>query len=131
MEHMTLKKSAIQSFRDLVAWKEGHSLVLAIYKKTALFPRTEIFGLVSQLRRAAVSVTSNIAEGFRKRSRKEKQQFYAVAMGSLTEIQNQLLIAHDVGYLSQQIFDALNEQTVQTERVLTGLIRSALTHSYP
>lgn len=131
METIALKPPAIRSFHDLIVWKEGHVLVLAIYKETTLFPGTETFGLVSQLRRAAVSVTSNIAEGFRKRSRKEKQKFYCIAMGSLTEIQNQLLIAHDVGYLPKQSFNYLIEQTIKTERILTGLIRSAQTQPYP
>lgn len=90
----------IQSFTDLYAWQAGHKLVLSIYEVTQKFPKEELFGLTNQLRRAAVSITSNIAEGFSRSSYKEKSQFYSMALGSLTEIQNQLLIAKDIKYLS-------------------------------
>lgn len=72
----------ITSFTDLEAWRIGHSLVLRIYKATKLFPREEQFGLISQMQRAAVSITSNIAEGFSRRGAKEKIQFYYLALGS-------------------------------------------------
>ncbi len=84
-----------------------------------------MFGLTSQIRRAAVSFTSNIAEGFRRQSQKEKRQFYAIAFGSLTEVQNQLLIARDVGYLSKKEFDALAAETVELSKMITGLMKSA------
>lgn len=99
-EHQTIK-----SFTDLNAWKEGHKLVLIIYKTTRLFPSDEKFGLCSQIQRAAISITSNIAEGFSRNSSKEKVQFYYTSLGSLTEIQNQLLIARDLGYINQQLFN--------------------------
>lgn len=89
----------IAAFTDLDAWKEGHQLVILIYMLTKQFPRDEQFGLTSQIRRAVVSITSNIAEGFSRNSYREKLQFYSMALGSLTEVQNQLLIAKDVGYL--------------------------------
>jgi four helix bundle protein len=131
MENSLHNSSAIQSFKDLIAWKKGHAFVLNIYEETRIFPREEMFGLVSQLRRAAVSITSNIAEGFRKRSRKEKQHFYDIAMGSLTEIQNQLLIAHDVGHLPKNAFLSLSKQAETIGRILHGLAQSAMTHAYP
>lgn len=75
----------IKSFTDLNVWKEGHKLVLQVYKLTKEFPKEELFGLTNQIRRAAVSITSNIAEGFSRHSYKEKLQFYSTALGSLTE----------------------------------------------
>lgn len=78
----------IRNFTDLNAWKESHKLVLEIYKVTKNFPREEIFGLFSQIKRSAVSITSNIAEGFGRFSKKEQIQFYYISIGSLTEIQN-------------------------------------------
>lgn len=90
----------IKSFTDLHAWQEGHCLVFDAYSITKEFPRDEKFGLTSQLRRAAVSVTSNIAEGFSRSSYQDKTRFYSIALGSLTEVQNQLLAARDVEYIS-------------------------------
>jgi len=113
----------IRSFRDLDAWKEGHRLVLEIYKTTKSFPKEEMFGLSNQLRRSAVSITSNIAEGFSRKSLKEKIQFYSMAKASNTELQNQLLIARDVGYLNEEKFKQLEEQSIRVNKLISGLIR--------
>lgn len=111
----------ISSFTDLIAWKEGHILALLTYKETEAFPQKEAFGLTSQMRRAAVSITSNIAEGFSRNTDKDKYQFYSIAKGSLTELQNQLLIARDVGYLPLNSFDTLANKTILVSKLLTGL----------
>ena len=116
--------SKIKSFTDLIAWQEGHVLVLKIYSATESFPQKEQFALTSQLRRAVVSITSNIAEGFSRNSLKEKIQFYSIALGSLTEVQNQLLIAKDIKYLQNSLFDNIDRQTVLVSKVLNGLIKS-------
>lgn len=79
----------IKSFTDLDVWRQGHKMVLMIYKITDKLPQREFFGLVNQIRRAAVSITSNIAEGFSRNTKKEKRRFYIIARGSLIEIQNQ------------------------------------------
>ena len=100
-----------------------------IYKETKAFPIEEVFVLTSQLRRAAVSITSNIAEGFSRQSYKEKLQFYFVAQGSLTEVQNQILVARDIGYLGDNLFRVLAEQTVLVHKILSGLIKGARAHS--
>jgi len=126
---MNLESKKIKSFTDLNTWKESHKLVLDIYKETRCFPKEETFGLTSQIRRAVVSITSNIAEGFSRNSYKEKVQFYCVALGSLTEVQNQLLIARDIGYLSQGAFSSLAQKTVIASKLLTGLIKSSKTVS--
>jgi four helix bundle protein len=117
----------ITSFTKLEAWKEGHVFVLAIYKKTKEFPKDEVFGITSQIRRAAVSITSNIAEGFSRHSWKEKLQFYAIAMGSLTEVENQILIARDVGYMTNEEFHNLANQVVRVGKLLTGLLKKSKT----
>lgn len=118
------KEAKIESFTDLQTWKEGHMLVVAIYKETNLFPQKELFSLIDQMRRSAVSITSNIAEGFSRQGKKEKLQFYYMAKGSLTELQNQLLVAKDVGYLPKEKFNHLANQTVTVGKLLTGLIKS-------
>lgn len=113
----------IKSFTDLKAWREGHKLVLIVYRETEKFPKKEIFGLTSQMRRAAVSVTSNIAEGFSRNTNKDKCQFYSNALGSLTELQNQLLIARDVGYLERKLFFEIANQTIIVAKIINGLKR--------
>lgn len=115
----------IRTFTDLYAWQEAHKLVLMIYKITKEFPKEELFGLVSQMRRAVVSITSNIAEGFSRQSYKEKVQFYCMAQGSNTEIQNQLLIAKDINYISQESFKEIAEQSTTVHKLLNGLIKKS------
>jgi len=119
------KKAKIKSFMDLDAWKEGHRLVILIYRITKQFPKEEIFGLTSQMRRAAVSITSNIAEGFSRQSYKEKSQFYSISQGSVTELQDQLLIAKDVEYLSDENFNNTFEQSIKVHKILNGLIKKS------
>lgn len=115
----------IKSFTDLNAWKEGHKLVLMIYDATKQFPKEEQFGLTIQLRRAAVSFTSNIAEGFSRNSYKEKLQFYSMALGSLTEIQNQLLVAKDISYITEEKFNKIAEESVIVNKITNGLIKKS------
>lgn len=110
-------------FTDLQVWKEGHALARAIYSCTKEFPKDEVFGLTNQIRRAAVSVTSNVAEAHGRVSHKEKLRFYLVARGSLVEVQNQLFLARDVGYLQNRDFPSLCEQTIKTLKLLNGIIR--------
>ena len=118
---MENEKSKIKSFADLNAWKEGHKLVLMIYKTTENFPGKETFGLTSQMRRCAVSITSNIAEGFSRNTDKDKYQFYCVAQGSLTELQNQLLISRDVNYLNEDDFQKIIQQTITANKLINSL----------
>lgn len=119
----------IQFFTDLNAWKEAHKLVLMIYKITRQFPKEELFGLTNQIRRAAVSITSNIAEGFSRQSYKDKVYFYSIAQGSLTELQNQLFLARDIEYISKEIFNNCFEQSVVAHKLLNGLIKCSKTYS--
>lgn len=117
--------SQIHVFTDLDAWKKGHELVLMIYTSTHSFPREEMFGLVSQMRRSAVSITSNIAEGFSRQSYREKVQFYSMAQGSVTELQNQLMIARDVGFLSSKQYQEIFQQSVTVHKLMNGLIKKS------
>lgn len=115
----------IKSFTDLIVWQEGHKLVLMIYEITREFPKDEIFALTSQIRRAAVSITSNIAEGFSRQSMKEKIYFYSISQGSITELQNQLLIARDVKYISDDKFNIIAEQAITVNKLINGLLRKS------
>lgn len=119
----------IKSFTDLNAWREGHKLVLMIYKVTQDFPKEERYSLVDQMRRCAISVTSNIAEGFSRQSYREKVQFYSMALGSLTELQNQLLVAKDVNYLKNGKFKEIANQSVVVHKIIVGLIKSSKTRT--
>ncbi|MEK7516509.1 MAG: four helix bundle protein [Patescibacteria group bacterium] len=123
MNYGTIRAERIRVFTDLDAWKEGHTLVLMVYKGTATFPKEETFGLVSQMRRCVVSITSNIAEGFSRQSYKEKAHFYSMAQGSVTELQNQLFIAKDVGYLTKERFQEMADQATKVHKIINGLIK--------
>lgn len=118
------KYTKITTFMDLEVWKEGHKLVLIIYKSTKSFPKEERYGITDQMRRCAVSITSNIAEGFTRQSPKEKLQFFYISKGSLTELHNQLIITKDVDYISSEDFVFIEEQIIKVGKILTGLIRS-------
>lgn len=119
MKHDHVK---IKNFTDLNAWKEAHALVLEVYRLTKNFPKEEQFGLSTQLRRAAISITSNIAEGFSRSSLKEKIQFYSISLGSLTEVENQLLAAKDLGYLPDAN-SVTEQQIILANKLINGLIK--------
>ena len=114
----------IKNFNDLDAWKKSHNLVLEIYKITKDFPKEELYGVVSQLRRAASSITANIAEGFARYHFKDKIRFYHQARGSAAEVQNFLMLAKDLKYISQGKCKELEEQTKDAMQLINGLIRS-------
>lgn len=116
----------ITSFTDLVAWQKAHAFVVKIYKMLKDFPAHEQYGLSNQMRRSAVSITSNIAEGFSHSSKKEKVQFYAIAKGSLTELQNQLLLARDVEYIASTGFAELANQSAEVGKLISGLQKSVI-----
>jgi four helix bundle protein len=119
---MIQESTKIKEFTDLISWQEAHKSVLFVYKICKNFPKNEIFGLTSQMQRSAISITSNIAEGFGRQSLKEKIQFYYLAQGSLTELKNQLLIAKDVDYINSEIFDTISQQLNIAHKLLQGLI---------
>jgi four helix bundle protein len=111
-----------QAFRDLVAWQKAMALVTDIYKATEAFPRHEMYGLTNQVRRAAVSVPSNVAEGKGRLSKKEFVQFLSRARGSLLEAQTQLEIGCNLGFLPADQFTELDLKAQEVGRVINGLI---------
>ena len=111
----------LQSFRDLRVWQSAYGLSIAIYKTTSTYPKHEQFGLSSQMQRAAVSVCSNIAEGFGRRSVKEKDQFFSIANGSLTELENQVMISEGIEYISKDTAAGLLDKCTITHKMLVTL----------
>ena len=110
--------------RRLDVWKEAMDLVVVVYEITGAFPKTETYALADQLRRAAVSIPSNIAEGAARQTKKEFIQFLHIARGSASEIDTQLEVAHRLNYISCKSKSALDERLDAIGRMLTGLIRS-------
>lgn len=121
----TVVNKRIESFTDLEVWKQAHELVIMVYQLTKVFPKEETYSLVDQMKRCGTSISSNIAEGFSRRGKKEKLQFYFTAKGSLTELQNQLLLSRDVGFLSKDDFKKIAEKSVVVHKLLNGFIKSA------
>ncbi len=118
-------ESKIEEFTDLKAWQLGHKFVLLVYKETQAFPKCEVYGLSSQLRRAAVSYTSNVAEGFGRWGYKDKTRFYFIALSSLDEIKSQLLISRDLGYISNETYLEFEQMSTHLKKMTHGLIKSA------
>jgi four helix bundle protein len=114
----------IQSYRDLIVWKKSMSLVLDVYRSTNSFPKTETYGLVTQLRRAAVSIPSNIAEGQARLSTAEFKQSLGHARGSLMEVETYILLAQELGYLERDQSESLLAGSAEVGRILNGLLNS-------
>ena|ERR1019366_5653616 len=121
---MESTRQKIYSYRDLVVWQKALDLVTEIYRATSGFPREEVFGLTSQLRRSAVSVPSNIAEGQGRATKGEFIQFLSHARGSLYELETQIVIAGRLGYLLAEREHALAAKAEEVARILNGLLTS-------
>jgi four helix bundle protein len=119
-----LLNKEIKTFEDLEAWRFGHSLVLEVYKITKGFPKEELYGIISQLRRAALSITSNIAEGFSRYHYNDKIRFYYNARGSVSEVKNCLILSKDLQYITKEKCKNLLEDAEKVLRMINGLIRS-------
>jgi four helix bundle protein len=115
---------SIQSYRDLIAWQRAIDLTESVYRKTTDFPKHEIYGLTTQIRRAAVSVPSNIAEGQGRRSTKEFLNFLGIAYGSLCEVETQITLAIRLSYLTSTDGDELFQIAAEVGRLINGLTRS-------
>lgn len=110
-----------KTFTDLLVWQKAHALVLAVYRVSETFPKSELYGLTSQLRRAAVSIPANIAEGFRKRGAADKLRFYNISQGSLEEVRYYLILVHDLGYADTL---QLHELLAEVSRLLEAYSRT-------
>ena len=113
----------IRSFRDLNIWQKGIDLVKDIYKETQNFPKQEIYGLTNQIRRAAISIPSNIAEGHIRQHRTEFRQFLSVALGSLAELETQIVISRELNYISTEKSHNLIEQMGSIGKMIRGLTK--------
>ncbi|MDO8504955.1 MAG: four helix bundle protein [bacterium] len=116
--------AVIKTFRDLQVWQKAHALVLEVYRITKVFPSHEMYGLVSQLRRAVISVASNIVEGFKRRSVQDSIHFYNMADASLEEVKYQLLVARDLEYISNKAYDSVLQLAEETSKMLRSWIIS-------
>jgi four helix bundle protein len=113
----------MRDFRDLKVWQKAYALALAIYKVTARFPREEQFALTNQLRRAAVSVPANLAEGCGRSGEAELARFSIIAMGSASELECELLLARDLGYLDEKDYLRLAADVTEVKRMLTSFVQ--------
>lgn len=117
----------IKSYKDLIVWQKSFTLALKVYKITADFPKSEIWGLSSQIQRAAVSIPSNIAEGYARQSLAEYIHFLKIAFGSGAELETQILIAKEINLIDQKRFDEINALLGETMSMLNSLIRKLKT----
>lgn len=115
--------SEINNYRDLVVWQKSMALITEIYSISKEFPSSESYGLTNQLRRSAISIPSNIAEGYGRNSTGDYKRFLQIAVGSLFELQTQIEIAFNLQYVSQTVFDNLLERTRELDRMLFSLIK--------
>ena len=113
----------MKDFKELRVWNEAHLLTLQLYKLTRSFPCEELYGLISQIRRAASSIPSNVAEGCGRRSDGEFSRFLQIARGSASELEYHLLLSHDLGYLTDERFKELQIKLSQLQRMLTVLVQ--------
>lgn len=113
-----------RGFRKLEVWQKAYGLALEVYRLTKDFPKSELYGLTSQIQRAAVSISANIAEGYERNHKKEYLQFLFIARGSAGEIETLLLLAKDLGYLTEVNYQTVDARRAETARMLQGLIRS-------
>jgi four helix bundle protein len=119
----------LKDFRDLEVWVKAHQLTLSIYRATASFPTEEKYGLTGQLRRSAASIPSNISEGCGRGGDRELARFLQIAMGSASELEYQLLLCQDLGFLQGSVYKELEKATIEVKRMLTSLIRKLTAES--
>lgn len=113
----------MKDFRSLKVWEKAHALTLTIYKSTEGFPKQEIYALTNQIQRSAVSIPANIAEGCGKDSDAELKRYFLIAMGSASELEYLLLLAHDLGYLQAGIYQSMQNELVETRKMLNAFIQ--------
>ena len=122
-QHSTWRgKGELRGFRELKVWQKAHYLTLAVCKATTTFPRDELYGLTSQIRRSSASVPANIAEGCGRNGDAELARFLQIAMGSASELEYHLLLARDLGFLDESRYESLASEVTQVKRMLTSFI---------
>lgn len=114
----------MRDFRNLQVWEKAHSLTLNVYRTTLSFPKEELYGLTSQIRRSSASIPTNIAEGCGRNGNAELARFMHISMGSASELEYQLLLAHDLTYLEQDAYTELHEKVTEVKRMITGFIKT-------
>jgi len=114
----------MQSYKELIVYQKGYKLALEIYQATQNYPKEEIYGVVSQMRRSAVSIPCNISEGYRRGHRKEYIQFLHMAHGSCSELETLISLSHDLGLISEQVYQELYGLQEEVSKLLNGLISS-------
>lgn len=119
---MNISDQWAKTYMELQIWKKAIEFVTKIYKVSALFPKIETMGLASQMRRASVSIPSNIAEGYGRKSKADFARFCQIAMGSLFEVQTQLTISYNLGYASENVFRSIFADSREIERMLSSFI---------
>ena len=123
-----MSKGHIKSYKDLLIWQKGIALVKEVYLLTKAFPKSERFTLIDQIHRAVISVPSNIAEGQARRYSKEFQQFLYVSLGSLAELDTQLTIAKELGYLSDENLNEIDARIVELKKMIWGILSKLTTN---
>ena len=121
-----MERKAAKSFEDLIVWQKAHQFVLMVYNYTSKFPNSEIYGLTSQFRRAAVSISANLAEGFKKKGSADKGRFLNISQGSLEECRYYLILSKDLGYGHNE---ELNQQLIEVSKLLQSYMSSILRSS--
>ncbi len=116
-----------KTFQDLIVWQKAHEFVLEVYKNTKAFPKNELYGLTSQFRRAAVSIAANIAEGFKKKGKKDKVRFYNISQGSLEECRYYIILSNDLGYSNN---NELDHKLQEVSKLLNAYSKTILNSDY-
>lgn len=114
----------MKDFRQLKVWEKAHQLALAVYKVTKGFPKEELYGLTSQIRRAGMSIPTNIAEGCGRNTDPEFARFLQIAMGSASETEYQLILAHDLEFLTKDMYEKLHTDVEEVKRILASLLKT-------
>jgi len=114
----------LKNYKELKVWQRSYQLCLKIYKVTTIFPKEERYGLTSQIRRSAVSIPSNIAEGYGRKTTADYIRYLYIAYGSVCELETQILLSMDLGYIDSAVIEKIKDEIQQIERMLKGLIKS-------
>lgn len=120
----------MQNYKDLIVWRKAHELTLQLYRVTARFPRHELFGLTSQIRRSAASIGANIAEGTGRKGHAEFHRFLQMASGSTNELEYHFVLSRDLGYLNCELHDQLEGKVIELRKMLSSLINRVTEQRY-